>query len=347
MSTIDYSVVRIQKLATHNVRNKEEEAGLTLSENLSACEPETEKHLATYFLQPFKNLEFFKFDHPEDITMNEVYLIVQNLFADQSDFLEDSQNIAKLLFEASDHPKIKSGKLSVCHFTNIALHALNYEAIGIFKSETDTAFLKIVDDEDSYYFNHEKGFDLKGVDKACLILNTNEDDGYKILIHDANKSGDAHFWKEEFLKITPFVDEYHHTKNVMNVTKNFVTQHLDNDLPVSKTEKIDLLNRSMDYFKSNENFERKTFEEEVLQEDEMINSYRNYEETFFADNNLTQSDTFEINDQAVKKQSRIFKSVLKLDKNFHVYIHGKKELIEQGMEDDGRKFYKIYYEIEN
>ncbi len=58
-------------------------------------------------------------------------------------------------------------------------------------------------------------------------------------------------------------------------------------------------------------------------------------------------DSFEISVQAVKKQTRIFKSVLKLDKNFHIYIHGNNELIEHGIEKDGRKFYKIYFENES
>lgn len=58
------------------------------------------------------------------------------------------------------------------------------------------------------------------------------------------------------------------------------------------------------------------------------------------------SNSFEISSQAVKKQTRVFKSVLKLDKNFHIYIHGNKELIEQGIEKDGRKYYKIYYQNE-
>ena len=42
----------------------------------------------------------------------------------------------------------------------------------------------------------------------------------------------------------------------------------------------------------------------------------------------------------------MFKGVLKLDKNFHIYIHGNRELIEQGIDKDGRKFYKIYFERE-
>jgi hypothetical protein len=63
-------------------------------------------------------------------------------------------------------------------------------------------------------------------------------------------------------------------------------------------------------------------------------------------NDIRFETSFDISEQAVKKQSRMFKSVLKLDKNFHVYIHGDRNLIEQGVDENGRKFYKIYYEKE-
>ena len=50
---------------------------------------------------------------------------------------------------------------------------------------------------------------------------------------------------------------------------------------------------------------------------------------------------------AVKKQARSIKSIIKLDKNFHIYVHGSRELIEQGVDEEGRKFYKIYYKEES
>ena len=59
------------------------------------------------------------------------------------------------------------------------------------------------------------------------------------------------------------------------------------------------------------------------------------------------NNQFDISAKAVKKQARAFKSVLKLDKNFHIYIHGDRNMIEQGIDNDGRKFYKIYYQEEN
>ena len=39
--------------------------------------------------------------------------------------------------------------------------------------------------------------------------------------------------------------------------------------------------------------------------------------------------------------------VIKLDKNLPIYVHGARELIEQGVDEEGRKFYKIYYKEES
>ena len=79
----------------------------------------------------------------------------------------------------------------------------------------------------------------------------------------------------------------------------------------------------------------------------MIKSFQTYDESYRQSHEVNIEDSFEISPQAVKKQARVFKTVLKLDKNFHIYIHGNRDLIEQGVEKDGRKFYKIYFNEEN
>ena len=84
----------------------------------------------------------------------------------------------------------------------------------------------------------------------------------------------------------------------------------------------------------------------MFQDKGIISSFHTFDENYRNDHDITLSDSFDISPLAVKKQERIFKSVLKLDKNFHIYIHGDRELIEQGVDDDGRKFYKIYFEEE-
>ena len=51
--------------------------------------------------------------------------------------------------------------------------------------------------------------------------------------------------------------------------------------------------------------------------------------------------------QFTKYRNHCSTSIIKLDKNFHIYVHDSRELIEQGTDEHGRKFYKIYYNEES
>jgi hypothetical protein len=103
----------------------------------------------------------------------------------------------------------------------------------------------------------------------------------------------------------------------------------------------------VEYFKSHDNFDKQGFEQEVFQDQEVIRSFQSYDSRYREEKELQIADEFEISPQVVRKQARIFKSVLKLDRNFHIYIHGDRELIKQGVDSDGRKYYKIYFENES
>ena len=78
----------------------------------------------------------------------------------------------------------------------------------------------------------------------------------------------------------------------------------------------------------------------------MIQRFQKFGQDFQRENDVEIMQNFEITSQAVKRQARIFKSVIKLDKNFHIYIHGDRNRIEQGVDDRGRKFYRIFYDEE-
>jgi hypothetical protein len=126
-----------------------------------------------------------------------------------------------------------------------------------------------------------------------------------------------------------------------------VSDVLPEEFEVTRTDQIDYLNRSIGYFKSNEQFNEEEFKKDVFNSPEVIRSFEGYKKTYEDASDFNLSSEFEISSPAVKKQSRVFKSVLKLDRNFHIYVHGNRELIEKGVEEDGRKFYKIYYTEEN
>lgn len=347
MTNIDFTEIEIQNLITHWVGNKTREEGIDLSKKESVIDDETKLHLLNYFLLPIKQEEFFSFAHSEKLDMNEVYTIVRDIFSDANSFIDLSQNLAKLLYEQSIHPKVKEGKLNVCLFSNINIDEEIINAIGIFKSETDAPFLKMKQTQSGFNIEHEYGFEIKSIDKGCIILNTDEEDGYKMLIVDkANRFGEAQYWKDDFLNVKPVNNEYYQTSEFLSITKDYITKELPKEFEIARPDQIDMLNRSVEYFKSNDSFDKQAFQEEVLQDPGVIDSFQNFHDVYQQENDVQMGESFGISPTAVKKQSRIFKSVIKLDKNFHIYVHGNRELIEQGIDNTGRKYYKIFYDEE-
>lgn len=346
MIEIDFSEIDFVNLITHHIGNKMKEQDIKLSEEFTVLKSESKEYLLQYFFKPFKTDEMFAFDLSDKVMANEVYGNVKAIFNNIELFKENSQNIARLLYENSTHPKIKAGELCIAAFSNVLFDGSYVDAIGIFKAESLNPFLKIVEHEKRYLVDHDFGYDINKIDKACLILNDSEEEGFNVLAYDNVNKEDAQFWKEAFLRLTSLNNEYFQTKTVMNFAKNYLENIITNDFEIERTEQIALLNKTADYFKNTEKYDKQEFETLVLDSEDRINSYRAYENTFEDHNNFKLEENFELSNQAVKKYNNIFKSILKLDKNFHVYIHGDKSKIERGKEEDGRKFYKLYYDVE-
>ncbi|MCF0206703.1 MAG: nucleoid-associated protein, partial [Bacteroidales bacterium] len=219
------------------------------------------------------------------------------------------------------------------------------DAIGLFKSETKDTFLKIRRDGENFHVECDKGINPKKMDKGCLIFNHERENGFVVKIIDNTNRTEAQYWTDDFLHIKQRQDKYFNTHNVMSMYKTFVTKELPQQFEVSKADQADLLNRSMKFFKENENFEMQNFADKVIGQPEVIEQFQQFKTNFANENDFEIPDSFDISDSAVKKQSRAFKSIIKLDKNFHIYVHGNRELIEQG-EDERGKFYKVYYKQE-
>lgn len=345
---IDFTSVQLEQIAIHQVGNKLRDEGLNVSsENVDVEDSETINYLLKYFLSPFDNNEVYNFTHPSELNLNEIYFFARNIFSKPESFFQNSVEIAKHLYDKSTHPKINAGELCICYFKKCSLDGTTADAIGFFKSEGKDVFLKFDSVKSNFKIKHESGINVNKLDKGCLIFNIEKANGFKVCVIDSNKSNDTQYWKNEFLNIKPASDDYHFTKDFLSITKNFVTKQLDEEFEVTKADKIDLLNRSVEYFKTHETFDKKEFEEEVFQDSGIIKSFRNFDNTYRQENELEITDSFDISPQAVKKQARVFKSVLKLDKNFHIYIHGNRDMIEQGVDKNGRKYYKIYYDQES
>lgn len=346
---LDFTNCNIELVSVHNIGNKTNGENLLLSKNIIDIKDiKLRELLLRYFIRPFSSPEYYNFTFSNNnFTLNPLYNYSLSTFSDIKSFHLNSTYIAKHLFENSVHPQIKSGDLFVVFFKDIMVENELVDAIGLFKSENRQSFLKLDNDTEEFILQYDVGINIEKLDKGCIILNTNLGNGYKICIIDnSNKSIEAQYWKDRFLQLNPCNDEYHLTKDFLTFTKSFVTKQLSKEFEVGQSEKIGLLNKSVEYFKSHDLFDKQEFENEVFQDVEIIKAFQNFGSTYGKTNERDFSDNFEISSQAVKKQAKVFKSVLKLDKNFHIYIHGDKDLIERGIENDGRKFYKIYYDKE-
>jgi len=340
---IDFTEIILESIYIHKVGNKLRDEVIEVSDkNLSLENEDTKKYLLRYFLSPFNNNEVYNFHYPTDLNLNDTYTFAKRIFENPENLYDLSIDISKHLYEKSSHPKINGGEFCICYFKDCLLEGHKTDVIGLFKSEKKDVFLKLT----SSKIRHESGVNIDKLDKGCLIFNLEEENGYKICIVDSNKSNDTQYWKDEFLSIKPASDNYHFTKNFLSITKDFITKQIPEDFEVSKADQIDFLNRSVDYFKRHETFDKQEFETEVFGDSDVIKSFQKFDKTYRQENEVEFSDNFEISSQAVKKQARVFKSVLKLDKNFHIYIHGNREMLEQGIDENGRKYYKIYYEEE-
>lgn len=339
----------LSKLIVHKVGNKLLEDGVQLSDELIdlSRQEELSNILNTYFLSQFKDPVYYRFHHVSSLELNEIYTIANDLFQSTRGFVKKSKDIANILYEYSNHPKIKSGELYIAYFDECVINNEMTDAIGIFKSENKDTFLKVVEEQASYQVNFDNGVNIKKLDKGCLIFNVDADEGFKVCIVDSQSASEAQYWKDEFLKLKPVADNYFQTQNYLSLTKNYVTERLDEDFEVTKADQIDYLNRSIDYFKKNEQFNEQDFAKTVFEHDSVINSFRKFKDEFQDENDLRIVSEFDISSPAVKRQSKVFKSVLKLDRNFHIYIHGDRDLIERGVDEDGRKYYKIYYNQES
>jgi hypothetical protein len=347
---IDYTESSIEKVSVHSVGNKTNDEELRLSKSLlDTSDIKIRELLMKFFLTPFSNPEYYSFTSAnEDFTLNPLFNLISKMFEKPNTFYQNTVDIAKYLYQISVHPQIKSGDLFVAHISDICIEDEITDAIGIFKSENRQSFLKLDNSREEFSINYEDGINIEKLDKGCLIFNTDKNTGYKVCIIDkSSKSTEAQYWKDNFLQLKPCSDDYHHTKEFMNATKNFVTKQLSEEYEMNKADQIDYLNRSMDYFKTHNTFDQNEFEDQVFNDSGVIKSFHDFNQSYQDNYNTDLNSSFGISAMAVNRQSRIFKGVLKLDKNFHIYIHGNSELIEQGVEDDGRKYYKIYYDNES
>jgi hypothetical protein len=344
---IDFSRAELTHFVIHYVGNKGLGEELTLSDKEIKLKDDFVKEtILRYFLSPFKTDIYHQFKGKLDVSLKSVANVSEDIFTSRGNFIEQSKVAAEHLYNQSMHPKIKGGEFYTCYFKDAVVDGELCDAIGFFKTENKESYLKVYQHVDEFDVDVDNGININKLDKGCLVFNTEKKTGYKLSIIDINNRNAeiALYWEEDFLNAKIKPNAYYHTRNFIDASRGFCEEVLTEANNVEKQDQMMMLNKSTSYFKEKDKFNVKDFEKDVLVEPELITAFKDYRNDFNKRMDLTAIDEFDVSQTAVKKNQKYMKSVVKLDKNFHVYIHGRHDYVERGYDEEkGLKYMKLFY----
>ncbi|QQU04212.1 nucleoid-associated protein [Myroides odoratus] len=338
---------QIETLSVHQVNNKARNEDVFLTENPYTLTDEIAPLLKEYFFKPFreKDEDYFRFEHDVDLEFHTMYNIATSIFQNPNSAHDKSKEIARHLYDQSGHPHIKSGELYVTYLTNVSIDNNIVDAIGIFKSEIKTDFIQFDKEESNLKMRLEQGVNLGKLDKGVLIFNYKKEEGYKILTIDSNRY-DARYWLEHFLGLDIFEDENFHTKKYLKFCQDFAKEVV---LPAEdKKEEVMFLNRSVDYFAKNDDFEETNFLNEVLDNPDLISEFKNYKVDKGEKYSIEDVSSFPISNKAVTEARKKFKNVINLDTNITIKLdfvnpESADKFIERGWDEERQMYYYLLY----
>ena len=344
---IDFTRTELTQFAIHYVGNKGLGEELTLSEKeIKIADDFLNDTVMRYLTSPFKTDIYYQFKSKNDLHYHDVKSYVSEIFNSPKKLIENSKKIAEHLYNQSMHPKIKGGEFYSCYFKDCNIDGVICDAVGFFKTENKDTYLKVFQHMDNFDIECDNGININKLDKGCIIFNTDTNNGYKISIVDNNNkiAECAYYWIDDFLNTELKENAFYHTSNFINTCRGFCEEVLTENNNVSKEDQMMMLNKSTSFFKEKDRFNLKEFEKEILPQQELQEAFRDYRQSYNDKQNLTAIDDFEISPTAVKKNQKFMKSVIKLDKNFHIYVHGRHDYVEKNYDEErGMKYYKLYY----
>ncbi|MDX9932662.1 MAG: nucleoid-associated protein [Bacteroidales bacterium] len=340
----------LSKLIIHRVGNKVLEDGLTLSDELVSLSEAYLSSLGGPLLVPFgKEDLLYNFYHDTDVNLNVMFTRCKKIFrSPDEEFIEASVAAAKELYELMQNPKLHGGEFWVAYFKGIVVDDEETDAVAFYLMDERKNFVKLYNKETNYAIEMQSGTDPSGFLSGCLICNMALDEGFIVSATGKSKSLDLRMWMDVFMILKQNIDSFYRTQLAMRMCKDFVMEKMPEEFETTRPDQAELLIKSMDFFKASDEFALKNFQEDVLKQPELKDSFTHFAKQFSREQDLNMGENFLVNERAVKKMARHFKSVIKLDTNFHIYVHGRREWIERGFDEEKKlNFYKTYFEKED
>lgn len=341
----------IHKCILHKVGNKFNSTKNAFSENEIQFDEVSYDLMLSYLLRPFTSVvESYRFNHHSNIQLNEINTYATQLLADASDFVEVSKHIVNHLFEQSNSAQIKTGDVLICLFEDIEYDTMFVNAVGIFKIENKSDFFQTYLENNSYDIITQKGIPTKKVDKGCLILNTSDAEGNIILSVD-NNSYDTQYWIKSFLNIKYPDDANQHTKNYIDLCKDFSTEILKTQF--GGQEQSNFLAKTVDFFKENDVINVEHFKDDIFEDEKHKILFDDFKKDFENNKAVLIRNQFDVSEIVLKKQKQKLKTEIKLDTNIQIKLDvdapdASAEYLERGYDDDKKMhYYKVFFNEES
>ena len=337
----------IESLSIHRVGNKSRNEAIFLSENQYGLNDEIVPLLKEYFFKSFREKEenYFQFAHEVDLEYNDMFKLATEIFTNPSSVHEVSKKITNHLFEQSNHPHIKNGEVYVTYLTNVSIDNNVVDAIGVFKSELRTDFLQFEEKNSNLEMILQEGINLNKLDKGCLIFNHKKEEGYKILTIDSNRY-DAKYWLEHFLSVDAFQDENFMTKKYLKFCQEFAKEVV---FPAEdKKQEVMFMNRAVNHFAKNDNFEETAFLNEVMDNPDLIPEFKSYKADRGEKYSIEDVTSFPIANAAVTDARKSIKNVINLDTHIQIKLdfinpESAEKFVEKGWDEEKQMYYYLVY----
>lgn len=340
----------LSKLVVHHIGNEANHANLRFAPECHMLDDlDLNQILISYFLDQYKVPEFYQFSaNNGDFSRHPLHGSITKIFNDSSLLYEESKKIALHLFEQISHLHETESNVYLASIQNILLEDEYVEAIAIVRADEKDSFLNVDSNLNKRSIKSSLGTSIAKMVRGCLILNTEKSTGYKILCIDQAKGIAANIWRNEFLSVTPYFNSYRNTTEFIKLTAGFIKNNYTNEDSPNILEEAEYLQKTLDYVKQNDQISIDDYKDKVLKTSRVMEAF----DLYTNDNNSSYSNAnernkIEVSELALKQYAKVYKSVLKLDKNFHVYIHGDHSKISRGVDEFGRKYYQLYYEEES
>lgn len=335
---IEVSDSQLSRYAIHVVGNANEGTVTLSNDVLHATTLELEAAWTDVAFQKFEQMEEYRFFHESSLTLHDMYVYATEIFRSESEFLLQSQLIAKHLHNASTHPNIKEGELFVGLFENVAWVDRAVRVLAIMKIDDKETFINVSQQDGQLHVSDVAGISVKRPNNTALIVQLAEDD-VRVFVR-TRKKDETLYWTERFLQAKIADESYVKTNEALKLCKKLITK----DDTFSNTEKIDYLTKTLDYF----------YESEQLSPTNYVNAVFDEPEEALRDTVVTMLTPLAtpISLSAVEKAEKSYKRKIKLDEHIEIQVTMNSQddvarFIETGIDESGRKYYKLYYSEES